>query len=41
LDGYVSIHGARDDYGVVIDPDKLIVDAAATQARRNQMRVHA
>jgi N-methylhydantoinase B len=41
LDGYVSIHGARDDYGVVIDPDKLIVDAAATQTRRNQMRVHA
>jgi N-methylhydantoinase B len=41
LDGYVSIHGARDDYGVVIDPDKLIVDAAATQARRNQMRVQA
>ena len=41
LDSYVSIHGARDDYGVVIDPDKLIVDAAATQARRNQMRVQA
>ena len=36
LDGYVTIQGARDDYGVVIDPATLMVDLAAT--RGNSVR---
>jgi N-methylhydantoinase B len=31
---YVSIESAREDYGVVIDPDALAVDEAATQQLR-------
>lgn len=38
LDGYVSIDGARQDYGVIIDPEKLMVDIDATEARRREMR---
>ena len=43
IDGYVSLEGARRDYGVVIeavDPelDDYRVDAAATEALRNQYR---
>jgi N-methylhydantoinase B len=34
IDDYVSIDGARRDYGVVLDPDTLQVDAAATEAER-------
>ncbi len=34
LDGYISIPEARDSYGVVIDPEKLEVDAAATDTLR-------
>jgi N-methylhydantoinase B len=34
LDGYVSREGAEHDYGVVIDPDTLTVDEAATVQRR-------
>ena len=33
-EGYVSIHSARDDYGVVFRPDTLDVDVAATAMRR-------
>ena len=33
-EGCVSLRGARDDYGVVIDPTTLALDAAATQALR-------
>ena len=32
--GYVSIEKAREDYGVIISPDTLTVDAAATAACR-------
>ena len=32
--GYVSIASAREDYGVVIDPDTLQIDRTATQALR-------
>jgi N-methylhydantoinase B len=35
LDGYVSIEKARDDYGVVIDPEKMEVDLAATDKVRS------
>lgn len=37
LDGYVTIAGARADYGVVIDPATRTVDRAATAALRAQM----
>jgi N-methylhydantoinase B len=31
INGYVSVASARDDYGVVIDPDTLKVDLVATE----------
>ena len=40
-DGYVSVKGARNDYGVVVlgdpdnDPENIIIDQDATQALRN------
>lgn len=34
LDGYVTVEGARDDYGVVIDPAAMTVDRGATQKLR-------
>jgi N-methylhydantoinase B len=34
LEGYVSIESAARDYGVVIDPRTLEIDAAATAERR-------
>jgi N-methylhydantoinase B len=34
--GYVSIEKAREDYGVIISPDTLTVDAAATVACRTK-----
>jgi len=37
-DEKVSIAAARDEYGVVIDPATLAVDAAATERRRAEMR---
>jgi len=36
--GYVSVEAARDQYGVVIDPVSMKVDAAATDALRARMR---
>jgi N-methylhydantoinase B len=36
LDGKVSLSRAREVYGVVIDPDRREVDAAATEALRRQ-----
>jgi len=37
LDGYVSVAGAREDYGVVIDPEKLTIDQnATTELRRRE-----
>jgi N-methylhydantoinase B len=38
LDEYVSVEGARRDYGVVIDPDILAVDEPATQRLRAAAR---
>jgi len=37
-DEKVSIAAARDEYGVVIDPETLAVDAAATERLRAEMR---
>jgi N-methylhydantoinase B len=34
VDGYVSIESATRDYGVIINPDTLDVDAAATARHR-------
>ena len=38
LEDYVSLEGARQDYGVVIDPATMTVDEAATAAARAAMR---
>ena len=38
LDGYVTPQGARDDYGVVIDPDNFRVDYQATEKLRQERR---
>jgi N-methylhydantoinase B len=42
LDEYVSVEGARRDYGVVLTGSleelTLVVDEAATEARRTDMR---
>jgi N-methylhydantoinase B len=34
LDGFVGLTSAREDYGVVIDPDTMALDASATSALR-------
>jgi len=39
--GYVSVEGARKDYGVVIDPPRMTVDLSKTNALRGEMRVAA
>jgi N-methylhydantoinase B len=36
LDGYVSIDGAREDYGVVVRPEELGIDWEATGKLRKQ-----
>lgn len=38
LDGYVSLEGARHDYGVVIDPKNLELMSDATRKQREAMR---
>lgn len=38
LEDYVSLEGARRDYGVVVDPTTLTVDEAATAAARAAMQ---
>jgi len=38
LDSFVSLISARDDYGVVIDPDAMTIDVAATAAERERLR---
>ena len=38
VDGYVSVKGAREHYGVVIDPKTLQVDTAATEKLRASLR---
>jgi N-methylhydantoinase B len=36
--GYVSLERAAEDYGVVIDPDTMMIDEAATLTRRQEMK---
>jgi N-methylhydantoinase B len=36
--GYVSLKAAREQYGVVINAETLVVDAGATAKRRSEMR---
>jgi N-methylhydantoinase B len=38
VEDYVSIEGARRDYGVVLDPATLAVDEAATAVARAALR---
>jgi N-methylhydantoinase B len=38
LNRYVSINKARDVYGVIIDPDTVVMDYAATDRLRKQMK---
>ena len=38
LDGFVSPQAARESYGVVINPDTLRVDGAATEEQRRSIR---
>ncbi len=39
LDGYVSLGGARDHYGVVIDPDTMEIDMDATRSLRDSLKM--
>ena len=38
LDEYVSVEGARRDYGVVVEPATLELDEEATRALRDRLR---
>ncbi|MEC8958350.1 MAG: hypothetical protein VYE35_01375, partial [Chloroflexota bacterium] len=38
LDGFVSVRGAEDSYGVVIDPDTLVIDSRATATKRQGLQ---
>ncbi len=38
MDGYATLQGAREDYGVVIDAKSLTVDSRATRELRSQRR---
>jgi len=40
MNGYVSLAGAKDHYGVVIDPDTMTIDREATSKLRERMREH-
>ena len=40
VDSFVSLISAREDYGVVIDPDTMTIDVAATTAERERLRAH-
>jgi N-methylhydantoinase B len=35
--GYVSLSGAKTDYGVIINPDSMTIDIEATQVARKEM----
>jgi N-methylhydantoinase B len=37
IDGYVSIHHAREDYGVVVEPESLAIDERATVELRTSL----
>jgi N-methylhydantoinase B len=41
LEGFVSVRGARDDYGVVLDPETLRLDLEETARLRAQPREHS
>ena len=38
LDGFVSVGAAQDSYGVVIDPDTLVIDPRATASKRQELK---
>lgn len=38
INGYVSLEKAREEYGVVIDQDRMKIDIKATKQLRNEMR---
>jgi N-methylhydantoinase B len=37
-EGLVSVEGAKNSYGVIVDPDKFVIDADATDTLRAEMR---
>ena len=39
MDGYISIESARDDYGVVINPETISVDPDATKELRESLKI--
>ena len=39
--GYISLTSAERDYGVVIDPGTLTLEAAATEVLRNEKKARA
>ena len=39
VEGYVSLEGAREEYGVVIDPETLKIDTGATRKLRDMLRM--
>lgn len=41
LDQYVSLEAARNDYGVVIRPDSMVIDVEATRRRRSELAATA
>ena len=38
IEGYVSLEKAREDYGVIIDPNTLTLDEEATRKLRDTLR---
>jgi N-methylhydantoinase B/oxoprolinase/acetone carboxylase alpha subunit len=38
VDGYVSVGRAREDYGVIINPETMKVDEEATRKMREALR---
>jgi N-methylhydantoinase B len=38
INGYVSLQKAREEYGVVINEDRMKIDIKATKQLRNKMR---
>ena len=38
LDGFVSVDAAQNSYGVVIDPETMVVDQRATTAKREELQ---
>jgi N-methylhydantoinase B len=40
VEEYVSINAAREEYGVVLDPETLAIDWESTEHLRNKLRIH-